>query len=143
MIEDALRAKLNADITLVSGRIRPNQDAQDDTDPRIVYARRDHVEVGRTLTNAGDLGKDLFSLDIYSNRAEGNKDVKDVEDQVRNKFDGARGLWSYSGGSNFVQHCRIEENTDDEAPPAFDEDTGTHAVSLILTVIYEHPVPTG
>ncbi len=145
-IEAAALAKLKTSTNvLIAGRFYPNQLPQQATTPCGVYWLKDSHAIDGTLTDPGDLFESTLQVDFYSDAAQGYLDVKNLALAVRAKaaaggLAGDVGAWTVTGGTIWVQECRIEDNSDDYAPPQFDESIGQHAISLNLMIVHERPV---
>lgn len=144
-IEKAFFTRLQSAVDGVAGRsVYPNGAVPAAApSPFLSYFSKNTEQLGRNLEGSGDLPKNIFQVDVFSERENGYLDVKQVEEMIRERFDPeadstARGYWSDDeGGQVFVQFCKVENNTDDSRPPAFAEEHGRHAVSLNVIVIHE------
>lgn len=144
-IDQAFVAKLKSGTnSAVANRVFPDAIPENVAKPAISWFNKDEAMIARTIGDAGGLAKAIFQVDCWADNAlTGKASTKTMKEAVRSTFDSstARGTWTYTGGDFFVQHCRVEENHDDFAPPAFSSDSGEYAVSLNVVVIFTETVP--
>lgn len=151
LIEEALlvRLKAHAALTAIVGqRIYPQAGEQDDDiqGPFLVYFQKDREDVGLSMDMAGEMYTSIFQVDVLSTSYE---DVKLAEEVLtrQNAVAASRflqgvpeGYWVISGAERvWVHRCTIADNTDEYAPPIFDDQKGLRAVSLNVLIVFTQP----
>lgn len=151
LIEEALVARLKghtALTNLVDQRIYPQAGEQGDdlNGPFVVYFQKDREDIGIGHTMAGEMYAAVFQVDVLSTSYEDVKLVEEVLTRANatpaSRFlqGVAEGYWTISGAERvWVHRCTIQDNTDEYAPPMFDDNRGLHAVSLNVTIVFTQP----
>ncbi len=138
--EEGLRTRILAGgaRAFIAERAYPQKAPQNAPRPYIVF-RRISGSPERHMRGAAALAQARIQVEAY---ADTYGTAKAVGDAVRTTLDGFKGDVAVSGGTFFVRHLSLQNDTDDFIAPQDGSDGGVHVVIQDWLIFYVLPAST-